>query len=337
MTHCSQCGTANADGNSFCGSCGAFLWSPTSLSVTSEAVPPAVSPARPTPPDDDWFVDGNEKEEAVVASATATTPVVPPAVYQATPTVIATRCAECKAANPPDRQLCSSCGTPLRTDEQEVPAGAEGGLFPNTWGEHRVLGRDSSFAKRVLGILVLGTAVILILAVAVGPWRDPIWDWTRDRLADAELVAERRPTAQTPLSARASSTRLGLRPRLAIDGFINTYWVPGTRGANAGVGESLTVRFEDTTEIGEIQLATGIQDDITPFRSQPRPRDILISFDGSEHLITQPDSPGFHKHSLGSEHVTNMTFKILSVYPAVDGGSRRTFTAIAEIEFYSPL
>jgi hypothetical protein len=362
MMRCSRCGTAGAAERTFCESCGAFLaWGdapassggPRTVPAVTPGVaePPTVTPAAVTPADqspdpqplESPAPEPREPASVVEPEPTATTAPaarptssLPPSTpHQSAPTVVAVRCAHCNAANPPERMMCIRCGSPLLTVEQPVPAGADGGLFPHTWGEHLVLGADHSLLKRAVGATLLVATTMLILAVTIGPWRDPFWGWTRDKLAEVKLLAERRPTPVVPQSARASSTQSGLQPRLAIDGFINTYWAQNSRGD--GVGESLTVRFEEGSDIGEIQVATGIQDDITPFRSQPRPRDIRILFrNGSDHVFTQPDSPGFHEHKFSAEKVTRVTFEILSVYPADDGGSGRNHTAIAEIEFYSP-
>jgi zinc-ribbon domain len=263
---------------------------------------------------------------------------VAPGMQDASPTVVATRCPACTAANPPDRLLCTRCGTPLRTGEQPVPAGAEGGLFPHTWGEHRVFGSDRSLLKRVIKIVLFGAMALLILAVTIGPWHDPFWNWSRDRLESGRLIGERRPSLVPAQRATATSTRDGLQPRLAIDGFVNTYWaVAQNVGKSDGVGETLTVHFDGPVQIGEIQLATGIQDNITPFKSQPRPKEIQMTFHkGDEHTITQPDESGFHLHKFDAVTTEKVKFQILSVYPADKGGARRNATAIAEIELYSP-
>jgi len=95
---CPKCGTENAPGDAFCGSCGAFL--EFAAEEAAEGVPAgsqAAAPAAPAP--------------AVPAPA-APAPAVPPPATPAQPAGSAgsVTCGVCGHANPAGRRFCISCG-----------------------------------------------------------------------------------------------------------------------------------------------------------------------------------------------------------------------------------
>ena len=104
---CAKCGTPNAAGDAFCGSCGAFL-----EFAAEETRPPEVAPAAPDPKAAP--VAAGTTPPAAVPAAPTPTPIsaaVPPAA----PSLATTgpTCPVCGRANPAGRTFCISCGERL--------------------------------------------------------------------------------------------------------------------------------------------------------------------------------------------------------------------------------
>ncbi|HLY13737.1 MAG TPA: zinc-ribbon domain-containing protein [Candidatus Limnocylindrales bacterium] len=144
---CSKCGQENDAGETFCGSCGAFLeWSGEQVAAGPDAAPaqpvPAVpAPAPPGSPSDPQPAGAQPvaAEPAAVAPVRtgpilrsappgpldrpATAPVTPsiaaPGPAAAEPTVA---CPACGRANPASRNFCHSCGARLRPRPAEPMA-----------------------------------------------------------------------------------------------------------------------------------------------------------------------------------------------------------------------
>jgi zinc-ribbon domain len=172
---CSKCGQENDAGETFCGSCGAFLeWSgeqvapgtPEAGPVAPDGAPPAPRPGRDSqpvevrpvaplpaePPPVAPVRRGPSQRSAppgpldVAASAPAdSSAAVAPAV-SAEPTIA---CPACGRANPASRNFCHSCGARLRARTAE----------PMAHRRRAGSGRDSIY--RLISIVLL-IAIILI-------------------------------------------------------------------------------------------------------------------------------------------------------------------------------
>ena len=109
---CAKCGTLNAAGDAFCGSCGAFL-----EFAAEQAGTPEVAPVAPEPMAPAAFAAGtNPPEAAPTPPALAPLPAAAPSAAPSVATTGAT-CPVCGRANPTGRTFCISCG------ERLTPAG----------------------------------------------------------------------------------------------------------------------------------------------------------------------------------------------------------------------
>ncbi len=102
---CAKCGTQNAAGDAFCGSCGAFL-----EFAAEEAGTPGTAAAEPQPPPAPTVATPPPPAPATSAPApvSATVPAVAPSLAPSGPT-----CPVCGRANPAGRTFCISCGERL--------------------------------------------------------------------------------------------------------------------------------------------------------------------------------------------------------------------------------
>ncbi len=263
-------------------------------------------------------------------------------------------CPNCRTANSPERHFCLRCGQPLHVD---LPAPGEDGPLEDAprrrWWQ-RILRRRApeqpwSDPLSLTDVPVPGQAAKL-MAGAKEPWRAKVKRVGPIALAVLGVLTVlgpmRRPIVRTlesarkvvvprferihPEKAEATSSVPDHGPELAVDNAPNTYWAEGA--PTRGDGEILYITFETGVDIGRIGITPGAQTKPQDFLSQPRPRDIVITFDGTDPQRVQlKDKPAFQSFDVDAEDVRVVAIRISSVYLSPLGG---TASAIGEVEFF---
>jgi hypothetical protein len=260
----------------------------------------------------------------------------------------------CHTANGPDRYFCLRCGNPLRTAEAGPAEVAPADAVPRRRWWHRILRRrvderpwsdpltladapiPGQAAKLMAGakepwkakLTRVGPVLLGVLAVltVLGPMRRPIVR----TLESARKVVVPRFERVHPERAEATSSVPEHGPELAVDNAPNTYWSEG--GPTRGDGEILYITFEKAVDIGRIGFTSGAQTKPQDFLSQPRPRDMVLTFDGADPKTVQlKDEPAFQDFEIDVQDVRVVAVRISSVYVSPLGG---TATSIGEVEFF---
>ncbi|HET9456382.1 MAG TPA: zinc ribbon domain-containing protein [Candidatus Limnocylindrales bacterium] len=268
---CRRCGAANAAGDQFCGSCGAFL---------------------------EW--EGEPVDDSGPAAQTPTTPVfTPPVVTPSTvpiePAEPSVACPSCRTLNPASRTFCRSCGTtlpssaPTETPAVEAPrqgstsaAADEGGLpgwLPIVAGAGVLVGIAIVVFAVVLRPAPPPPAASAFPSATFTPTLAPTPSPEPSAGASASLPT-RAPSAQlTLLGARASSVvgdRDLFQPAMAIDGALDTCW---QEGATEEAGEWLEVTFEPS-RLDYLVIYSGYQLSHDAYLANLRPETVLVSVNG---------------------------------------------------------
>src|SRR5205085_4476765 len=133
-----------------------------------------------------------------------------------------------------------------------------------------------------------------------------------------------------PERAEATSSVPDHGPELTVDNAPNTFWSEGA--PTRGDGETVFVTFETSVDLGRIGFFSGAQAKPQDFLSQPRPHDVVLTFDGADPKTIQlKDKPAFQSFDVGAHDVRVVTIRIASVYVSPLGG---TATSIGEVEFF---
>src|SRR5262245_36742767 len=150
---CSRCGVANAAGDQFCGSCGAFLeWEGQAPPIQADAPvaepdPLAAEPVEAAP------VDVLPPQPPPAEAA----PAPPPPPVQAGFTV----CPHCGSGNPPGRTFCHQCGKLLARPEPEAAAAAGGRA------KERRSGGLPGWLPLVIGAGLIVGVIAVVLAIVL--------------------------------------------------------------------------------------------------------------------------------------------------------------------------
>ena len=123
---------------------------------------------------------------------------------------------------------------------------------------------------------------------------------------------------------------IGCYPEAVIEQRPETAWVEGAPGD--GIGESITLRLNDTYTVSGFEIWSGVQDSDDSYEKNSRPKKLLIIFsDGSEEMVKIKDKGVFQTITFDKPVETNeVTFVIDSVY----SGSQYQNTAISYIELF---
>jgi hypothetical protein len=275
---CRRCGTLNAAGDQFCGSCGAFLeWDGEAAGPVERVAAPAVATPEPAP----------------LPGPTATPAPAPLPGPAPAPTGLT--CSSCGTVNPGGRTFCQSCGTLLGRESVSGPGGgtslagdrpkppAEGGGLPGWLPPIAGLG------------LLVGIAAVVLLVVMrpAGPESAVSPD------ASATLTPTLRPSAAasvpsgaasasaaiaesvqlTTTGATASSVvgdRADFAPDKAIDGRLDTCW---QEGAEDEPGEWIEITF-DASRLDYVVVYAGYQLSHDAYLANRRPENVLVSVNG---------------------------------------------------------
>ncbi|MFZ4296341.1 NADase-type glycan-binding domain-containing protein [Streptomyces cinereoruber] len=357
---CPDCASpVRAANQSFCDGCGAFLrWDapaattreePEEVTAPLPAVPPeretepetpdrAPEPVREAPhapeppaphhppaPSPDTVarsllvpVPEDRPSEPAVAS-----PVLParpeaarPAVRAAeaaTPVPGGTPCPACSLANAPGRHFCRFCATPMVPERLSTAEGPYAGRRPG-------LARDRS-RWIVRALIAAGVAAVVVGGVLGGP---PAARAVQDHFATRVPVH--------PVSWTASHSAPNQEPKLAGDGYSNTWW--GTGYAGDSEGQYLEAAFAEPTDLLSLLITPGSSKNTTQADGQATPRtfDLVVKDASGEIRVSH------HRiNDGGTQRVDLRVRDALSVRLVLRTAWRadpRKQVAVAEVEFF---
>jgi len=301
---CRRCGSPNAEGDQFCGTCGAFLeWEGESLEA--DGTDPAV---------------GADSAEATEAAAIAGPPAADATEAAAIPAPSGSGdtaapgvpCASCGRANPPGRTFCQACGTRLAGGTAASPASAVAPLQPSRpsavpAGTRPAVrpGGSGGLPGWLPVVVALGvlagvgavTASVLLRqtdlpsAVPFEPATPPATlTPTLPPASPGESAAASGGESAAPSAATAvaltmtgatASSVVGDRPMFApgmvVDGDLATSW---QEGADEEAGQWIEVTFEPA-RLDYVVVYSGYQLGHDAFLANRRPKDVTVSVDGA--------------------------------------------------------
>ncbi|MFC9595245.1 zinc ribbon domain-containing protein [Streptomyces sp. NPDC056944] len=263
-------------------------------------------------------VPGSRPVEPAVAA-----PVLPARPEAARPEVRAaaapapvaggTPCPACSLANTPGRHFCRFCATPMVPERLSTAEGPYAGRRPG-------LARDRS---RVLvrALIAAGVVAVVIGGVFGGP---PAVRAVQDHFATRVPVH--------PVAWVASHAAPRQDPKLAGDGYSNTWWGTGYAGDSAG--QYLEARFAEPTDLLSLLITPGSAKNTTQADGQATPQtfDLVVKDAGGElHVSHHRINDG------GTQRVDLRVRDALSVQLVLRTAWRadpRKQVAVAELEFF---
>jgi len=384
---CKRCGFANAPGDQFCGSCGAFLeWEGQADGGDAQAAGAAGSAAAAAP-------GGAAADQGLAglvrpaqgASGTPATAQAPALGRSTAPPVPAAppapsdagllRCPACGIANAASRTFCQSCGTTLVTGARiagrsaeeiaaavnavavthPVPPAAPGAASSRA----AAAPKKGGIAGWVVAVIVIGIVAgvgfvgISTLLKGNGPAPAATTAPSQVAVASPSAKASAKASAGTsPAPSASSSPVIAGRPlkmtgaaassvlgdladylaQNAIDGDPKTSW---QEGSGTEKGQWIEVSFAPS-RVDAVVIRNGFDRSTALFKSNLRPKDVLISIDGGTPVaIRLKDTPNPQRVPLGPvSGATNLRITIESTYASVKtsvSGSPFQDAAISEI------
>lgn len=354
MIVCRSCGSHNADGDAFCGSCGEFLeWTgekigaPTASPPTVEPAPAAAEPKpvvpAPKPPIQPALRPAERKPQpqemlpqAPVRRRPSAPTVSSPPTRQPQPDDLI--CGMCGEGNPPTRRFCSRCGESLQTAT----------VVPTPWWRQvlrlferrpRPAGSRPTRRSRLLtprGVLaavrrVLIVALLLLgLLYAVFPsMRSLVNGLVLDGKDKIESMFVQQYVPVRPIQVTATGEVPDHLAPLATDGFSNTFWA----APDAAAQPALVLEFDRPTSLVRAIVHNGGGED---FQALSRPRELhLVYSDGERTIGTSDvlltDTPDEQQVEFtGGDGATRVEIHVMSVYSSVDSPG----LALSEIELF---
>jgi ribosomal protein L40E len=363
--NCSRCGAANAAGDEFCGTCGAFLeWqgreatppasepdAPAS-DVVEPSAPPSAPPSPVPPSLAQPLPQGPAAELPAIGAAAG------PGAAPQTPQAGFTICPHCGSGNPPGRTFCHKCGKLLARTEPAAGSGAAGGKAAE---QRRSRGIPGWLPILIGAGLVVGIIVVLVTVVlkpaAPPPAALPSATLT-PTLAVPPSVSVPPPSASSsaggasagPSTAPGSSVQLTLTAATAssvaadtpdvaaanvIDGRLDTRW---EEAVGSAPGEWVEVTF-DASRLDYLVVYSGFQLSHDSFVATRRPQNIVVSVNGGAPTgFVLADSETPQKLDVAdASGVTVVRIQIATTYPASASafpGSPIDAAAISEIRAF---
>ncbi|MFF3604800.1 NADase-type glycan-binding domain-containing protein [Streptomyces sp. NPDC002463] len=224
-----------------------------------------------------------------------------------------TPCPACSLANTPGRHFCRFCATPMVPEQLSTAEGPYAGRRPG-------LARDRS---RVLVRALVAAAVVAVVVGGVfgGP---PAARAVQDHFATRVPVH--------PVAWLASHSAPKQDPKLAGDGYSNTWWGTGYAGDSAG--QYLEARFAEPTDLLSVLITPGSSKNTTQADGQATPQtfDLVVKDAAGElHVSHHRIDDG------GTQRVDVRVRDALSVQLVLRTAWRadpRKQVAIAELEFF---
>ncbi|MEU7074563.1 zinc ribbon domain-containing protein [Streptomyces narbonensis] len=306
---------------------------PASAPAPVRASPPApVSEASPGPEASPGSDDGSDTavrsllvpvpgsrpaEPAVAAPVLPARPEaarpVPRAAAAPAPVEGGTPCPACRLTNTPGRHFCRYCATPMVPERLSTAEGPYAGRRPG-------LTRDRS---RWLVRALIATAVVAVVVGGVvgGP---PAARAVQDHFATRVPVH--------PVSWTASHSAPKQDPKLAGDGYSNTWWGTGYAGDSAG--QYLEAGFAEPTDLLSLLITPGSSKNTTQADGQATPRtfDLVVKDASGEtrvshHLI---NDGGTQRVDLRVRDALSVRLVLRTAWRA----DPRRQVAVAELEFF---
>ncbi|MFB7541546.1 hypothetical protein ACFC0N_16810 [Streptomyces zaomyceticus] len=295
-------------------------------STSTAPLPAAVPEARPAAegPSDTLVrsllvpVPGNRPAEPAVAA-----PVLPARPEAARPTVRAaegpapvaggTPCPACALANTPGRHFCRFCATPMVPEQLSTAEGPYAGRRPG-------LGRDRG--RWIVRALIAAAVVTVVVGGIVGG--PPAARAVQDHFATRVPVH--------PVAWAATHSAPRQDPRLAGDGYSNTWWGTGYAGDSAG--QYLEARFAEPTDLLSVLITPGSSKNTTQADGQATPRTfelVVKDSSGETHLSQHRINDG------GTQRVDVRVRDALTVQLVLRTAWRadpQKQVAVAELEFF---
>ncbi|MFF5455441.1 zinc ribbon domain-containing protein [Streptomyces sp. NPDC012950] len=295
---------------------------------TAEPAPEEPAPASPSPslsPSPDTVArsllvpvpEDRAAERAVAA------PVLPARPEAARPAVRAagaaapvqggTPCPACSLANAPGRHFCRFCATPMVPERLSTAEGPYAGRRPG-------LARDRS-RWIVRALIAAGVVAVVVGGVFGGP---PAVRAVQDHFATRVPVH--------PVSWTASHSAPKQDPKLAGDGYANTWWGTGYAGDSAG--QYLEAAFAEPTDLLSLLITPGSSKNTTQADGQATPRtfDLVVKDASGEIRVSH------HRiNDGGTQRVDLRVRDALSVRLVLRTAWRadpQKQVAVAELEFF---
>ncbi|MBD0708277.1 NADase-type glycan-binding domain-containing protein, partial [Streptomyces sp. CBMA291] len=224
-----------------------------------------------------------------------------------------TPCPACSLANVPGRHFCRFCATPMVPERLSTAEGPYAGRRP-------ALTRDRSrWAVRAL--IATGAVAVLVGGIVGGP---PAVRAVQDHFADRVPVH--------PVTWAASHSAATQDPKLAGDGYSNTWWGTGYAGDSAG--QYLEAEFAEPTDLLSVLITPGSSKNTTQADGQATPRtfELVVRDSSGETRVSQ-----HHLNDGGTQRVDVRVRDALSVRLVLQTAWRadpRRQVAIAELEFF---
>ncbi|WP_406220449.1 NADase-type glycan-binding domain-containing protein [Streptomyces decoyicus] len=224
-----------------------------------------------------------------------------------------TPCRTCATPNAPRRHFCYSCATPLTDTARTEAEGPYAGQRPRL---HR--DRTRWIARAVVAAVI---AAVVVGGIIGGP---PAARAVQDHFAKR---------VQVPAATwKASHSGPEQGPKLAFDGYSNTWWGTGYSGASDG--QYLEAGFGQPTDLLNMVITPGASAR-TPQAADPaRPHefDLLVTDSaGKRHLLRyRLNDGGPQKVDVRVRNALTVRLVLHSAYGTTDAKQ----VAIAELEFF---
>ena len=314
---CRRCGFTNVPGDTFCGSCGAFLeWEG---EVAADG-----SPISPPPPGTGPVAD----VPSIPPRPDPATPPVGPAAgagAAAAPDGDLVRCPACGVANAASRTFCQACGAKLGEGAGRVGAVSQDQIIAAVNAPNKPITVTTTTIRRPepeegsgSGGILKWVAIMAVLGVIVGvvvvlggnllrgegpqsgaspaPSSSAAAGQSGAPTGSAETPSgsptPRPPNTELTLTSANASSWVGNRdkfaPDKAIDGDPDTCW---QEGGEDEAGEWIEVEFAPST-VSALQITNGYNASKALYKGNRRLKDIEISIDGGEPIPFRLEDTG---------------------------------------------
>ncbi|MFJ2767958.1 NADase-type glycan-binding domain-containing protein [Streptomyces sp. NPDC087300] len=222
-------------------------------------------------------------------------------------------CPGCGVPNAPRRHFCRSCATPLKDHSGPPAEGPYAGQRPR-------LNRDRTrwIYRAVVAAIVVG---VVLGGIFGGP---PAARAVQDHFA------KRVPVRPTDFSASHSAPKHG--PKVAFDGYSNTWWGTGYSGDSAG--QWLQADFGQPTDLLNMMITPGTSPRTAQAAEQARPMEfdlVVTDSAGKERTFKRRiNDGGAQKIDVRVRDAVSSRLVLRSAY----GAGGKSQVAIAELEYF---
>ncbi|MFE5511493.1 zinc ribbon domain-containing protein [Streptomyces sp. NPDC056529] len=235
------------------------------------------------------------------------------AVGAAAPVPGGTPCPACLLANAPGRHFCRFCATPMVPERLSAAEGPYAGRRPGP-------ARDRS-RWIVRALIAAGVAAVVVGGVFGGP---PAARAVQDHFATRVPVL--------PVSWTASHAAPGQEPKLAGDGYSNTWW--GTGYAGDSEGQYLEAAFAEPTDLLSLLITPGSSKNTTQADGQATPRtfDLVVRDASGEVRVSRHriNDGGTQRVDLRVRDALSVRLVLRTAWRAAP----QKQVAVAELEFF---